>query len=313
MAVAAVIALATACSSPSRPSFESPAVGATRATTTTTPRDLELVSAGSAPRRVLRFELRPGTRATLAVTTDVALTQVGRPRDRTIEPPPVTQTIELRVLSVRDGRSTVSFRVLDIAADLSATAVDPAAGVRLTRSLQPMVGTNGVGRLSPTGRFTAVRFDLAGALPADVRERILALPDQIDQLLPLLPGEAVGTGATWRSTDTITAAGVTLTRSSTTTVTALEGSVVRYRMDITAKADRQRIASPATDGDVKVELRSSSLTGSGTGTVDLTSLASTSAVEASGRQDVTVTPARGSAQRLEQRLELATRVRDTSS
>lgn len=269
----------------------------------------EILSAGASPRRVLRFELRPGQRVVVAVTTDLSLTQVGTPRDRSIEPPPITQTIEYRVRSVGSDGAMVSFRIVDIVADTSGPAKDPTAVLRLTKAMQPVVGTTGSGHIDPLGRFTSVRFDLPSGLPAAVHDRIQSLPDQMSQLLPQLPSEPVGVGGSWRSADRLAIAGVALTRTSTFTVTSLDGSVLHYRVNLSARARRQALPAAALLPGAAVELRSSTLLGTGTGAVDLASLTNRAATEGSGRQNLTVTAVNEPVQQLVQRLHLSIRVR----
>ncbi|MGI8754985.1 MAG: hypothetical protein ACR2MB_03825 [Acidimicrobiales bacterium] len=302
------------CSHPELPSLADPTstVALTAPTADgapTAPRTPEILSDGAAPRRALRFELRPGQRVVVAVTTDLSLTQVGKPRDHSIEPPPVTQTIEYRVRSVAADGATVSFRIVDIVADTSNAAEDATAVLQLTKALRPVVGTTGSGHIDPLGRFSSVRFDLPSGLPAAVRDRIQSLPAQMAQLLPQLPREPVGVGGSWRSIDRFVVAGVALTHRSTFTVISQEGSLLRYRVNLSARAGRQALPTAALGAGTTVELRSSTLRGTGTGTVDLASLTNSAFTEASGRQNLIVSAENEPVEELVQRLHLSVRVR----
>lgn len=268
----------------------------------------ELLSSGSSPRTTLRFALIEGSTATVAVTTDAAVVEGTGALARTIDTPPVTQTIAYRVGAVSGDGADVDFRVIDVAVDAGGTDLDPSQVLTLTQALQPAEGITGSGHLGVTGRFSGVRLDLPPDLPATVRADIAALPEQIAQLQPVLPTLPVGVGGSWRTTGTSTVAGVTVEQSSTYTVTALRGSTVTYRSSFAATGRRQRLPSDRLAPGAVAELVSSQVSGEGEGTIDLDSLAQTASIDATARQALMLDTPSTEPRRVDQRVEVATEV-----
>lgn len=273
----------------------------------------ELLSAGDEPRTALRFALTEGSISTVSVTTDVASVQGEAALARTIDPPPVTQTLRYRVGKVSGDGALVAFRVTSVAVDAAGTDLGPDQALTLTKALQAAEGITGSGHLSATGSFSDARLEVPAGVPAATRADVDALPGQIAQLQPVLPTEPVGVGGSWRSTDTATIAGVTVDQTTTYTVTAIEGSSVRYRSSFAATGHRQNLPSEGLAPGATLELVSSEASGEGRGTIDLTSLAQTAATHATATQVLTLTAPSSTPQRLGQRLELATRVRPATA
>lgn len=276
------------------------------ATTTVVPGPL-LVSAGAEPQRRLRLRLTPGSTATLAVTTDLAVTEDAASGPQTVDPPAIVQTVRERVARLRaDGTAAISFRVMAVGVG-EGNALTPTEASELTAALQPITGIRGSGRLTMRGGLSEVRFTVPRGLPAAVASQVSALRNQVESLTPALPAEAVGVGGSWKTDTTTVLGGVTVKQSVTTRITAIEGDVVRYEAASTAVAQRQPIALDGLPDKAIATLASSSLAGAAQGQIDLRSLRATSTTSIAGIQVVEVRQPGAPPAILNQRLTISTR------
>jgi hypothetical protein len=266
-----------------------------------------LSTAGSAPRVALRFRLRRGSTAQVAITTDVGVTQAGPAGPQTVDPPPVVQTLRFRVGTVAsDGSAEVAFEVTG--ADVGRGNALSAAEVATYRdALGVLKGIHGTGTLSPLGQFRVDQLAVPPGVSPSVRSQVDALRNQVSNLAPVLPSDAVGVGGSWTAATTTTVGGATVQQSVTYTVTAVDGDRIAYRSMTTATAARQPLALPGLPAGTVATLVSSTLTGTGTGTLDLTSVASKATTVASGTQVVEVATGTGSPTTATQQLTTSSR------
>lgn len=310
----ATVALAAACSSCSRTAHHGATAGTTTtapATTTTTLVGPTVLRTGSAPRRLLRLALTRGTTSTVAITSDVLVTQATPGGDQIVNPPPVTQTIRYTVGRVGTDGAAVSFVVTGAVVAPTGTDLSPAEVAQLTAALAPIVGTRGRGHLSPLGRFSAVHFDLAPHVDADTRNQVSELPGRIDALAPVLPTPAMGVGGSWTTTGESDVGGFQADVATTYVVTAIAGDQVTYRSTTRVSAGGQRVPGTALGSlpGTSAELLSSTITGTGAGTLVLDRPVSPSSALLAGRQVVELASAKVAEQRLTQQVRLVTRVR----
>lgn len=276
-------------------------------TTTTVVDGPELIESGSAPLVSLRLKLTKGSKQDLVVTTDVGVSEDGPAGPQTVDPPPVVQTIRLRVGAVAaDGTARVSFEVIDATVGRG-NALTPAEDLTYTAALAGLRGIGGSGRLSPQGHLDAVELSLPTDVGPSVRAQVASLRSQITRLTPSLPNEPVGVGGSWSSESTTSLGGATVTQSVTTTITAITGDQVSYRSTTRSTAARQPLPAVGLPTGTTATLASSELNGTGTGTLDLATLASTSSTTASGTQVIEFQPADGPSTSSAQRLAVATR------
>lgn len=286
--------------------IETSTPGTTAVATTAGPK---LVDAGAAPRTVLLLRPREGTTTTVAVTTDLAVTQELSTGDRRVDPPPVTQTIAYRVGAGDDEGATVAFRVEDVTVATRGTDLTPAEVIELTDALKPIRGLEGRGRLAVDGRFADVELDVPSGLAAGVRAQLAALRDQLGALGPRLPAEAVGVGASWTTQDTTELAGVELQQTTTFEVTGIDDDMVTYRSTSTASGDRQPLRVDGLATGAGAELVSARLTGTATGSIDLTAPVGPLKSDVAGTQVIEISAAKVAPRRLTQRVSAAVRVR----
>ncbi len=268
-----------------------------------------LTTAGAAPRVVLRFRFRPGMTQTVAVTTDVGVTETEPQGPQTVDPPPVVQTLQFRVDSVAtDGTARITFRVTK--ADVGrGNALSETEAAAYRNALQSLVGIRGSGQLSPLGQFEVADLSVPAGVGPSVRSQVDTLRNQVSNLAPVLPSEPVGVGASWTAETTTSLGGATVSQAVSYTVTAVDGDHISYRSTSSATASRQPLALTGLPDGTVASLVSSDLTGTGTGTLDLTSVVSASSTATAGTQVIEVAAGDAPPTSTSQRIMITTRSR----
>lgn len=286
----------------------------TGSTTTTapTPPGPTLLGPGEAPRTALRLRLTPGTTVRVSTTTDLAVTQATATTTSDLDPPPVAQTIEYRVGRVDETGAEITFSVTAVDVAERGSDATPEAVLLLQDALADLVGITGTGHLSDRGHLDRIAFQLPSGLSATVRTQVAALEGQLGGLVPTLPVEAVGVGASWEATDTTTVAGVATRQTTTYELRSLDGDQVTFASRTAYATEPQDVAAAGLPAGTTARLVSSDLTGTATGTMDLTSPAHTLAATTSGTQVLDLVRGAEPPERLAQRIDLATRVRAAS-
>lgn len=285
---------------------------ASTSTTFPTPAGPTLDDAGAAPRTALRLHLTEGTTARVSYTTDLSVTQATATTTSQLDPPPVAQTVAYRVGRVDATGAEVTFSVTAVDVAEAGTSLTPAAVLLLQDDLKDLVGIAGRGHLSDRGHLDRIAFQLPSGLSTTVRSQVEALEGQLGDLVPTLPVEAVGVGASWQATDTTTVGGVTTDRTTTYELTAVDGDTVSYASTTTYATEAQDVDLSGLPGGTTARLVTSDVGGTARGTMDLASPAHTVAAEATGTQVLDLVTGSAAPVRLSQRIRLATRVRAVS-
>ena len=236
------------------------------------PPEVELVSAGIEPRHKLRYHAAKSTARTLEVAVDMEVTA----GEMESVMPSVVMTLSVVVEDVLyDGRMKLRTTVRDVVAhERIISRVAPASLGAPNQAMKGVVMTSTLyrdGRLVDTAVEGGARYDLA------------ALGSSFEQVMVPLPDEPVGVGAVWRSGRPIQQGGMKLKAVSTITVTAMNGDNVSFVVDTQAFGDDQQVKESGVVMDVKDIVG----TGKGTGSIDLATLAMTSAVESQLRSEMT--------------------------
>lgn len=265
-------------------------------TSTTAPAEapaVTLTDPGAEPRQALALSYRTGDQTTVRFTSDLAVDQTVAGRRQRLDSPPITQTLTYRVGTVtsRGARLTVTVAAVEVQPKGSGLSADQVASME--RSLAPLVGLRATGLLAPDGRFTSLRFRSPTGLDADVRAQVRAIESQLGTLGAPLPAEPVGVGAIWTATSTATIAGVVTTATTTYTVTAVSADEVRYTTRLTSTARPQDLQLAGLPAGTTARLVSSSITGTGTGSLLLHAPSFTLRARATGPQEVRLTDGSG--------------------
>lgn len=228
------------------------------------PPDLQMVSAGNAPRKQLRYHVPKGTSQALEVSIDMSL----RAGDMGGPIPTILMSLLLGAEDVTpDGSIKLHTTIVDVTArDREESKVSANA---LSGPLEAMKGIALTSTLSPTGRMSRPQVEGDKQLPADVATQLNALTSSFENVMMPLPVEPVGVGAVWRSSRELDQSGMKLTTVSTFSITAIADDKITYMIETTLHGPDQQITQAGTT----VEIKDITGAGGGKGTLQLDKLA----------------------------------------
>ncbi|WP_426574740.1 hypothetical protein [Aquihabitans sp. McL0605] len=254
-----------------------------------------ILDPGTEPLLALRLHFTEGQEATISFTSDVAVDQgttAGTPTQG-VDSPPINQTLTYTVGKVTSAGAQVTMRVTAVTVRSKGTGLTAKQVQALQQQLDPLVGIEGTGLVTPLGEFQDLAFDVPKGVDKATTARIQALDRQIMGLGPSLPAEPIGVGARWAVTATSDAGGAEIKTQTIYTATALTTAQVGYTATISTSAAPQDLELDGLPKGTTASLRSSALEGTSTGTLALTSPGFTLTTKVSGPQVIVLTSASG--------------------
>lgn len=261
--------------------------------------DLQMVSSGNEPRKLLHYQVPKGTTQGLELTIDMTLNagEMGGTL------PTVMMSLLIAAEDVTpDGSMKLHTTVVDaVARDKPESKVSATA---LSGPLDAMKGIALTSTLAPNGRLTKSQVEGGKQLAPDVQGQLNALSSSFENVLMSLPSEPIGMGAVWRTSRDITQNGLKLTSVNTYAIIAMTGDTVTYTLDTEVHGADQQI----TQGGATVDIKDITGTGGGRGVIHLDRLDFESDLTAEFRSQMT-TP--GEAQPTAMKMTTLMRVRPT--
>ncbi len=223
--------------------------------------DLELVSSGNEPRRLLRYHAPPGTMQRFGVSIAMELTagDMGGPV------PTIVLTIVYVVEAVMPtGQLVLRATIEEVKAlDMPDLKVSAAS---LNGPLSKLTGLVIHSVLSPNGRVTSSKVDSGGkTLAPEMSEQIESLVQSFESTMMALPDEPVGAGAVWRNSRPIEQKGLRLKAVNSVSLLAVKGDAIEYSLDTEIHGDDQTIK----EADISIDVKDVIGNGGGKGTIDL--------------------------------------------
>lgn len=225
------------------------------------PPDLQLVTAGAEPRRVLRYHPEPGTTRKLEISVALELTADGMGAPM----PTLVLDVSARVDALLpDGSVTLRTTIDDVKAREVENSTVSAASV--AGPLEKLEGLAIYAVLAPNGRLLGTKLDAGQrVLPPELDQQIKSLLANFEATMMPLPDEAIGVGAIWRNSRALGQNGLALTAVNTVTLVSLQNDVVGYTLD----TDIHGADQSARQGDVMIDVKDLVGNGMGKGTIDL--------------------------------------------
>lgn len=226
--------------------------------------DLHVVSAGNQPRRVVHYAAPKGTRTQLELELDVEVNagEMGGPM------PTIVMALVIEVVDIVPTGMKLRTTVVDaVARDRDETRVPPAA---LAGPLEQLKGIVLTTTMTGNGRMYGTNVDTtAKQVPESAKTQLAALSTSLDQMAMPLPDEPIGVGAVWRNSKPLEQNGMKMTVVNSIEVTALTSEKLSYSLDTQVHGDDQTL----TQGDLSVEIKDVTGSGTGKGTINLQTLA----------------------------------------
>jgi len=224
---------------------------------------ITVTNPGAQPRRTLAYHPVKGAHAALELVVEMSL------RAGELGGPPLTMVVQLDTAAddvLADGRIRLRTKVE------SATLRDPPADLPpdTQHAVDQLAGMAITATLSPDGKIDEPQLDVAGkTLPPGADDQMRAILDGYQQVAMVLPHTPIGVGAQWKSTRTIAQGGMTMTATTTVGLSALDGNRATYAIATEITGVDQTVGS----GDTAIAVSGIHGTGTGTGSIDLTTLA----------------------------------------
>jgi hypothetical protein len=237
---------------------------------TLSPGEVKVVKNGAEPRQELRLTPEVGSTSAveMVMTTEIAMEIDGKkPPTGTV--PPIVFALETTVSDVKpNGDFSYRFQVFE-ASVRAMPGVQAEVITALNRALGALVGLNGTVLVSNRGITKSMNLELPGKQTPQTQQVLAGMEQALQQLAVALPEEAVGKGAQWTHTSTLTQNGISMTQVATYDLVKLRGKKLTCNVAVTQSAPKQKVASPV---GVTVDLLSLSSAGGGTTKLDLRQL-----------------------------------------
>jgi hypothetical protein len=254
------------------------------AATTMVPK-ITVVAPGKAPLTPLRLVLAPGTvHGLIEFRQEIHQLLDGTP-STDVTTPPVRIPIDVSVDAVAaqgDASVTTGYGAATVVDDGSWGTDSRAA---LETALAGITALTTTATVTPRNVWRDPQVAGTDQLDDSVAPIIEQLGDQMGNLIVVFPQQAVGVGGRWRTMSSLTVSGIDVVQTYDYTVRTLDGSIVTVDVDYVQTAPRQRVTLPGVPKTARVDLTRYRVTGSGSITLDLTSVLPTdSTIHASGVQ-----------------------------
>jgi hypothetical protein len=277
--VALVSSLLSACGADApKTSADAPKVAPADAGVTPAGRDVELLSAGDEPRRPLRYVFHAGQHEAARMDMQMTMgmvTEGTRREPQTlpvmrmimeIDPKAITPEGDLQYEAKLTSADVVLEKELEKGAAKSA---ENPMYEKLHTEFQKLVGLGGSATVSTRGATReAVLIAPPNATPM-VTELLDNLRDVLKDLATPLPREAVGRGARWKSVVEMNMKMMHSTRTTSYTLTSLDGDHGTLDMTVELVAPQQPIKNDKLPPNATMTLESLTATGHGTVAFDL--------------------------------------------
>ncbi len=226
---------------------------------------VELIDAGAAPRRELRFTPKQGDQQTTVMVMDMqmAMTVAGQ------QPPAQTMPAQRMTMKVvvddvaPNGDISYSFVYTDMEVVTDPNNPSPAAA-QIQQMIAPLIGMKGKGVSSNRGFAKSGSVEVPPNTPQIIKQTLDGMKEAMNRLSSPVPQEAIGLGARWNVVQGIEANGMKLKQSSVHELTELTEDGFALKITMKQTGDSQEVKNPALLPSIKLTLNSLNTTGTGT-------------------------------------------------
>ena len=225
---------------------------------------VELIDAGSTPRRELRFAPKPGDEQTAVMTMDMQMKMTIQGQQAPQQKLPAQRiTMKVVVDDVKpNGNISFHFVYTDIKVVDDPNNPSPAAA-QIQQMVAPMIGMTGKGISSNRGITLSGSVDVPPNAPAPIKQQLDGMKDAINRLSSPVPEEAIGVGARWSVSQRIDANGMKMEQKSIHELTELGDDGFAMTITISQTAGPQQVKNDALPPNVKLSLTSLKTSGKG--------------------------------------------------
>jgi hypothetical protein len=227
---------------------------------------LELLDAGAEPRQEVKFRPLANSKQTMTMTMgmsmDMAMGETPLPKTNI---PKIVIKIDLTVGEVEaSGDIHYSFSYTDLNA-IADNKTSPELTAAIQKSFNTLKGIRGDLVVSSTGQVKSQKLILPKTIDPMTKQTLDQFTKSIEQLSTRLPSNAVGLGAKWQTTHSVTMAGLQLSQAATYEVIAIDARGMTVKCKVAQSAPPQDLLVPgAAANGAKIKLDSLNSSGGGT-------------------------------------------------
>jgi hypothetical protein len=241
----------------------------------TIPAKFELLDAGAAPRQEVKFRPLANSQQTMTMTMGMSMDMVfgETPMPKT-NIPKIAMKLDLKVGKVEpSGDINYSFVYSDIKA-IADKDTPPELIASIQKSLKTMMGIRGDLIVGSNGQIKSQKLILPKTLDPSLKQTLDQFTKSMEQISTQLPSQAVGLGAKWQTSNSLTVSGIQLNQTATYEVVALDARGMTVKCKVSQSAPPQNLAIPgaAANSSSKVKIDSLESTGEGSYVVRFDSL-----------------------------------------
>jgi len=262
LAALATLAFAASCQGGSRketPAPTPPAATPAAAPTTTPPpaaapapapapppAGLVLLDPGAEPRRVLRYDIAPGTQQRFEVVVDQTAKMAQGPMPEMKLP--TTQLSGTIVFAPRAAEGAMPYALTIDKVDFLDTPGASMSAAQLRQMVGPLGGVKATAVLDPQGTIHGFQIDLA-KLPPQTQKMLEGMT--YDQMAARLPEQPIGKGARWRVVQHVVRGAIRLVQTTDVELVELRGNRARLKNAVTIEAPPQKVAQGGGTAELK--------------------------------------------------------------
>lgn len=231
---------------------------------TSTDERVVIVDVGSKPRKVLRYEIKEGSRATSRMTMGFDMSMaMGDQQMPDQQIPPMVSTISTLVTDVSNDRIT-----FEMTYDSFSIKDGPAHSQEIVSALRQAVkGISGMGGtfvMNDRGVVLEGSVDVPEGVDPTFAQMLDQVSAQTEQLATPFPAQPIGEGASWVVTNETEVGGFTTDTTTTYTLLSRSQDTFELEVEMEQSAKPQNISMPGMPAGATAEILK--LEGSGEGT-----------------------------------------------
>jgi hypothetical protein len=234
--------------------------------------EVTLLEPGAEPRQELRYRPEVGMTSTTVLTQRITTSaEMDGEETPSFDLPPIRMTMTASVDEVSEAGDihySFAYSEVEILVEEAAGGVDSAVLQELQEGIGMLQGAGGRMVINERGVVLSAELDTPEAEP-EFAALFEDLEGTFEQFATPFPEEAVGVGARWESSSTVTQGGLSIEQTSLFELTELDGDLVGLEVTMT-QASGEGMLEMAPNQDIEII----SLSGSGSGRylLDLTGL-----------------------------------------
>jgi hypothetical protein len=206
---------------------------------------LKLLTAGNAPRQVLRMRATPGVKetGTLVAKSSMGMGGAGTPIEM-MKLPAMKMTLGVLPKNITD-EGDINYDVIIEEVDVVTEAdTMPGTAEAMKTSLAGMKGLVVTCMMSDRGFSKSVEAKIPSGADAETRAGIEAMKESFAETDFVLPHEPIGPGARWELKQKIKADGMTIDQTTTCQLISMQGDILTVKSFSVQSAANQKVPNP---------------------------------------------------------------------